>query len=65
MIEINKKKDIKLQFEKEGFSYPILKSNKNYGIRGTTQLDAKTLLEAENKILNHLSNEGLILIKEV
>ena len=64
MIEINKKSCIKSQFEKEGFSYPILKSNEKYGIRGTTQLDAKTLLEAEKKILNYLSNEGLILIKE-
>lgn len=60
MIKIYLDKNIKTQFEKEGLSYPYLKSTKKYGVRGSTLLDTKTIEEAERNILNYLSKENII-----
>ena len=62
MIKIFLDKDIKKQFEKEGLSYPYLKSTKKWGVRGSTLLDTNSLEKAEINILNYLSKQNLIKI---
>ena len=64
MDKININADLKEQFDVLGFSYPYKKSSGKYGIRGTTQLDAPTLQEAETKIVQHLLASKLITLTE-
>jgi len=53
-------KDIKSQFEKEGLTYPRLKSTGKWGIPRSTLLDADTEAEAVALILKYNKDHGVI-----
>jgi hypothetical protein len=57
---INKNKPIKEQFEKLGISYPYLKSNKKWGIKGSSMLDEITEELCLKRYLDYLKKNNLI-----
>ena len=60
MKTININKDIKTQFDKEGLSYPHLKSNKKWGLRGSSLVDRETEQESVKELLDYLKERGII-----
>jgi hypothetical protein len=60
MDTINKNQPIKEQFEKLGIAYPHLKSNKKYGLRGSSLLDDDTEEGCLKKYLAYLENNNVI-----
>ena len=62
MIIINKTKNIKEQFEKEGLAYPILKTSKKWGLRGSSLLDRETEQSCLNAYIEYLEEKNIIKI---
>jgi hypothetical protein len=64
MIDIDLKKSIKEQFERNGLCYPKLKGNGKYGLKGSSMMDYDNEKQAENEVLKYLEQINVIIIRE-
>ncbi len=60
MKKINLNEDIKKQFEREGLSYPLLKTSGKWGLRNSTLLDRNTEEESLKAVLEYLKERNII-----